>query len=129
MDDIEKLKRTLGQTLRGVRRDAGLTEQEMATWLGLVPDVYGRIERGEMLPSVPTLYRLCLTFHLSAGAVLGQTPEETAPPELPPPEPPSPEVLQLTRLLRELSPGDLRSLEAIASVLARESAAGEPPGE
>lgn len=129
MDDIEKLKRTLGQTLRGVRRGAGLTEEQMATRLGLVPDVYGRIERGEMLPSVPTLHRLCLTFHLSAGALLGLTPEETAPPDVPRAEDLPPDVLQLTRVLRELSPGDLRSLEAIASVLAREAGADEPPGE
>ena len=46
MDDIDKLKHTLGAALRKARLEAGLTEKEMAARAGLVPAVYGRLKGG-----------------------------------------------------------------------------------
>ena len=133
MDDIEKLKRTLGPALGEARRHAGLTPEEMSTRLGLLPEVYEQLERGEVLLSVPTLHRLCVLFHLSAGQLLGLGPEETTPLPVPPPVPEEQdtpaEVLQLALMLRELPAGDVRSLVAIARSMARESGADGPPDE
>ncbi len=41
---------------------AGLTQVELAESIGTATEVYGRLERGKMLPSVPTLFRLCVAL-------------------------------------------------------------------
>ncbi len=48
----------------------------------LKPGVYGRVERGAMVPSVPTLRRICETLAISSDALLSlgaQAHEATAP--------------------------------------------------
>ncbi len=45
-----------------------MTQAEAAEGIGIAPEVYGRMERGGVLPSVPTLLRLCL--------ILGSGPDE-----------------------------------------------------
>lgn len=121
MDDLDKLKRHLGAAFLVARERAGLTQAEVSTQVGVVPAVYGRIERGGMMPSVPTLYRICVTLGLSANAVLGLG---TEPLPLPTPTTPaaqeedSPELRRLSRLLPALSPEALRCMSAIATAFA-----------
>lgn len=66
----EKLQRTLGEVIREARERLGLTQAEVAKKVGLVTGVYGRIERGDMMPSVPSLWRLCLVLGMSSDVVL-----------------------------------------------------------
>ena len=67
----------LGTRLRTARTRLELTQEQVARAVGFVPTVYGRIERGDMLPSVPKLRELCVVLGLSADLLL----------DLPPPEP------------------------------------------
>lgn len=60
----------LGTRLRRARMRLELTQEQVATSVGFVPTVYGRIERGDMLPSVPKLRELCLLLGVSADALL-----------------------------------------------------------
>ena len=60
----------LGSRLRRARMRLELTQEQVATSVGFVPTVYGRIERGDMLPSVPKLRELCLLLGVSADALL-----------------------------------------------------------
>lgn len=113
MDDIDTLKRLLGQTLQEARRKAGLSLEEVSTQVGLVPDVYARIEQGRQLPGVPLLRALCAVLHLSASELLGLD----LPASPPPPEPPaSEELLHLARLLGALTPEERRSLLELAHI-------------
>ncbi|QRK13745.1 helix-turn-helix transcriptional regulator [Archangium violaceum] len=113
------MKRKLGAALLAARERSGLTQADVSSMVGLVPAVYGRIERGQMLPSVPTLYKLCLSLHISADVLLGFGAEQLLV------ESPSsasvspPELLRLTKLLRELPPDSLRTLGALASAIAQ----------
>jgi transcriptional regulator with XRE-family HTH domain len=132
MDDLEKLKRHLGAAFLVARERAGLTQAEVSSQVGVVPAVYGRIERGGMMPSVPTLYRICVTLGLSANAVLGLGAE----PPLPTPTSPaaqedeSPELRRLARLLPALSPEALRCMSAIATAFAEKKPENdEPPSQ
>ncbi len=62
------------------------TQAEVAEEVGLKSGVYGRVERGMMMPSVPTLRRMCETLGISSDVLLSlgaQAREETAP--VPPP--------------------------------------------
>lgn len=66
-----KLAAVLGVTARAARERAGLTQADVAEQIGIAPEVYGRLERGTMLPSVPTLKRICATLRISADVLLG----------------------------------------------------------
>jgi transcriptional regulator with XRE-family HTH domain len=118
MDDIDSLKRHLGAALLRARERAGLTQADVSSRSGLAAAVYGRIERGQMLPSVPTLHRLCMTLPISASALLDlQSPKALAAaapePEL------TPELTRLARLLRLLTPQGLRCVGALAADIRR----------
>ncbi|WP_434381924.1 helix-turn-helix domain-containing protein [Melittangium boletus] len=100
----------LGVQLRAARLRLELTQEQVARAVGFVPTVYGRIERGDMLPSVPKLRELCvvlgvsadtlLSLALTAGAADTARAEEAA--EMPP------ALRRLTTLVRDLPPARLR---------------------
>lgn len=70
----------------------------MAELVGLASEeIYGRIERGVMLPSVPTLHRLALVLEVSTDHLLDLGAEER--PALAPVTPE--EDLALRRLIRK----------------------------
>ena len=123
MDDLDKLRHTLGRGLLRARSRKGYTQAEAASLVGLATTVYGRVERGGMLPSVPTLYRLCTVLGVSANVLLGFNSEEEEVVVLPTPEEPteesndSPELRRLASTLRTLSPSALRTMSALASAI------------
>src|SRR5687767_12175346 len=65
-----KLSKALGDAAREARLKAGLTQADVAERIGVATEVYGRLERGLLMPSVPTLRRLCLALHLPADKLL-----------------------------------------------------------
>jgi transcriptional regulator with XRE-family HTH domain len=65
------LAKQIGETARTARLAAALTQEDVAERVRLATEVYGRLERGKMLPSVPTLYRICHALGVSSDAVLG----------------------------------------------------------
>ncbi|HEX8822225.1 MAG TPA: helix-turn-helix transcriptional regulator [Archangium sp.] len=82
----EKLRHALGEAARAARLRLGLTQAEVAKKVRLKPGVYGRVERGAMVPSVPTLRRICEALGLSSDVLLSlsaQSPGAMAP--APPP--------------------------------------------
>ena len=87
-----------------------LTQEQVAKAVGFVPTVYGRIERGDMVPSTPKLKALCSLLGISADVLLGVNSQEELPPPEPPAPPPgdSPELRRLAMILRELPPDRLR---------------------
>ena len=115
-----RLSKTLGNTAREARLRAGLTQADVAERLGLSHEVYGRLERGLLLPSILTLRRLCLVLHLPADRLLGLA---CAHPPLwtrsPPSERDSPQVRRLIRSVRELSASRLRVLSLLVATLRR----------
>ena len=67
----EQIATTLGDAARAAREHLGLTQAEVAGLMELSPIVYNRLERGKMLPSVPTLVLLCETLRVSPAELLG----------------------------------------------------------
>lgn len=70
----EKLQRLLGEAARAARLRLGLTQAEVAKKVRLKSGVYGRVERGMMMPSVPTLRRMCETLGISSDVLLPLVP-------------------------------------------------------
>lgn len=112
------------------RMRLGLTQAEVARELGVVTDVYGRMERGDMLPSVSSLRRVCLVLGLSADELLSLEHEEGAlvarrPTAL---TEGSPEFRRLVGHLRAWPPGDLRLLYQLVVAMEESKASRGDPG-
>ncbi|REG33330.1 DNA-binding XRE family transcriptional regulator [Archangium gephyra] len=117
-----KLSKALGDAAREARQKASLTQADVAERIGVATEVYGRLERGLLMPSVPTLRRICLALHLSADALLAlsspQPPVWEEPP--PPAEQEQPAMRRLLRNVRKLNSTQIRALSLVASTLRRE---------
>ncbi|WP_309888873.1 helix-turn-helix domain-containing protein [Archangium sp.] len=132
----KELSRHLGNVAREARQKAGLTQQEAAERIGVATEVYGRMERGRMLPSLPTLLRVCRTLGLDANPLLGfsssQPPAWLRPQEAPEEE--APAVRRLLRTLRHLKPHQLIALNSTANAMLALPATGasgeaKPPAQ
>ena len=114
----EELAITVGAAARAARVRLGLTQADVAERVGIAMEVYSRMERGKVLPSVTTLRRLCQVLRIGADTLLGlevealEAPQEegaaTAPEEDPP---------RLRRLVRALRALDPVQLKAVAQVV------------
>ena len=119
-----KLALHLGAMAREARKSAGLTQEEAAELIGVATEVYGRLERGNMLPSLPTLMRLCRALAVDANRLLGfssSTPPVWLTLEIPGEDEP-PAMRRLLRTVRKLKPRHLAALSNVASALV------PPPG-
>lgn len=111
----------MGAALKEARLRAGLTQAQAAEKVGLAAGVYGRLERGGMMPSVQTLRRISTVLKVPSDGLLGLTSSEVtawvdAAPEAPQE---SAELRRLARNLRRLSNSDLKVLHVVALALAR----------
>lgn len=66
----DTLQPRLGRELHAARRRLGLTQEQVARAVGFVPAAYGRVERGDVLPSVGKLWRLCALLGVSSDTLL-----------------------------------------------------------
>lgn len=115
----QKLSKAMGDMARAARMREGLTQADVAERIGVATEVYGRLERGMLMPSVPTLRRLCLALRLQADVLLSLG---TAPP---PPwaeeptagAPEEPQMRRLLRHVRKLNVPQLRALSLVAATL------------
>ena len=118
----KKLAKTIGEAARSARLRAQLTQADVAEMVDLVTEVYGRIERGGMVPSVPTLLRLCRALRISADELLGLAgPDGTLKLADPPNEQgEKPEVRAVLRTLRQLDSSQIKLLGRLAVALKKE---------
>jgi hypothetical protein len=88
----------------------------------MATEVYGRLERGVMLPSVPSLWRLCLTLRIPADHLLGFAAEP--PPRwafTAPAEREGARLRKLMRSVRKLKASQLRALSVMVAEFRREA--------
>lgn len=60
----------IGQNIRQIREDTGLTQEKLADVLGIGDKHVSAIERGAVGLSLPTLMRICEALSVSADRVL-----------------------------------------------------------
>jgi transcriptional regulator with XRE-family HTH domain len=116
----EELAITVGAAARAARVRLGLTQADVAERVGIAMEVYSRMERGKVLPSVTTLRRLCQVLRIGADTLLGleavarvDAPVEEAPVTTSPGEDPP----RLRRLMRALRALDAEQLRAVSQVV------------
>jgi transcriptional regulator with XRE-family HTH domain len=114
----EKLAAIIGKAARAARERLGFTQAEVAVLLDISHVVYNRLECGRMLPSVPTLVRLCETLKASPEEVLGFSPPAKGGKGKPGAEDP-PSVHQLTSLARKMDERQRQALITTAKVMLR----------
>ncbi|MEM9487743.1 MAG: helix-turn-helix transcriptional regulator [Myxococcota bacterium] len=117
----KKLAQSIGTAARAARRAMRLTQEDAAERIGVSAEFYARIERGNALPSIPTMARICSSLGVSADALIGRvemiplggSQSRWAPPQASD----SPEVRRLTRRLRRASPATLRLVTLLVKEL------------
>lgn len=114
----EKLAATIGKAARTARERLGFTQVEVAELMDLHHIVYNRLERGRMLPSVPTLVRLCEVLKLSPEVALGFSRPPKGGKGKPGEEDP-PSLHQLTGLARKMDESQRQALITTAKVMLR----------
>lgn len=109
----------LGSVARDARKRAELTQEDVAERLGIASEVYGRMERGIVMPSVPTLRKICRTLGVSASELLGlevaDLPVSSVSPQTREEDPP--EFRRLLRRLRMMDKAQLAAIRSVASVM------------
>jgi transcriptional regulator with XRE-family HTH domain len=66
VEETPRISVQIGATAREARKRAKLTQEDVAERLGVAPEVYGRMERGVIMPSVSRLKKLCEVLGVSA---------------------------------------------------------------
>ncbi len=94
--------------IRTLRTNLELRQGDVAERAGISIEMVSRLERGQCLPSVPTL--------ISLARVLGTTPNDLLSIG---PAPESPEIDSLTRVVQELPEHRIRDVQRIAETFAR----------
>jgi transcriptional regulator with XRE-family HTH domain len=120
----EELSKQLGAAAREARHRAQLTQAEVASLIGISPVVYSRLERGMVLPSVPTLCRLCDALHVSSDTLLGRSGnalEAAAPAQagLTPQQAAATDLRRLLTLVLRMDDSQLQALTTVAATLLR----------
>ncbi|OJH37506.1 transcriptional regulator [Cystobacter ferrugineus] len=116
----KKLTVHLGEALRAARARAQWTQADVAERVGVATEVYGRMERGNLTPSVPILRALCGVLRMDADEALALESRGTAAwlKEQPAPEEESPQIRRLMRALRLMDDKQLAALSVVARTLA-----------
>lgn len=68
MDDFKKM---LGANLRKARNRQGLSQEQVAASVDLPAEVYGRMERGGMMPRMDLFVTLCHRLGATPDQLLG----------------------------------------------------------
>jgi transcriptional regulator with XRE-family HTH domain len=113
----EHLAEVIGKAARAARDKMGLTQAQVAERIQLTPLVYSRIERGKMLPSVPSLVRLCAALHLSPEDALGFAPSPAPGRRKSGQESEEETLRRLVYIARRLTPEQLTALVGVATAM------------
>ena len=70
---MEDIARTLGVNLRKARCRRGLTQAQMADLIDMPVELYSRMERGALLPTMQLFVKLCHVLDAPAGKLLGMS--------------------------------------------------------
>jgi transcriptional regulator with XRE-family HTH domain len=112
-----ELTTQIGKAARGARLRFGLTQEDIAERVGIAAEVYGRVERGDMLPATPTLRNICAALGISADLLVGLAGPETTQAQTAPIESDTPEIRRLMRVVRTMDDDQLAVFRGTAAGL------------
>lgn len=66
----ERLQQRIGRNLQAARKQAGLTQVELATKAGIDDNYYAKIERGQAVPSLSTFLNILKVLKVTANDII-----------------------------------------------------------
>lgn len=111
--ESERLAAVIGDAARTARVALELTQEEVAERAGISAPFYARIERGQTIPSTPTLARLAKALDTDADVLLGLDRADAR-------EPPSDtdgDSAEHRKLIRRLKRADVEVIRLVVQVL------------
>ena len=73
---MSKIKDCFGQNLKYLRKEKGLTQEQLSEMINLDIRQYSRIETGRSFPSLATLEKLCDTLEINPAYLFDYTPNK-----------------------------------------------------
>ncbi|WP_242009079.1 helix-turn-helix domain-containing protein [Robertkochia solimangrovi] len=64
MDGLDKLYVTIGDKIKKLRTEEGISQLDLGNWVGKSANQIGRIERAEGNPTVKTLYAIAQHYKI-----------------------------------------------------------------
>ena len=58
-----------GQAIQRIRKEHGMTQEDLADKSGITSNTVSRIERGLLIPALPTLIDICNTLETGADSI------------------------------------------------------------
>ena len=124
------MMKIISSQVRLTRARAKLTQVDVAERVGMAVRVYGRLERGKILPRVETLRKLSMALGASADELLMLEPVAVTPRAPSPPTPgDNPEIRRLLRRVIKLDRRSLSLLTVFAEAISDEPILPEPGSE
>lgn len=93
-----------GQIIRAIRRERGITQEQLAEEANVTSNTISRIERGYLVPALPTLIDICNALNIAADTVLAAYISADAP-------------IRWTPLAKKLEGLDAEKQDKIATIL------------
>lgn len=59
------------ENLSRIRKQQRYTQKEVAAMAGLNPNYYAKVERGDGVPSLKTIYKVASALHVSISEIVG----------------------------------------------------------
>lgn len=59
-----------GAAIQRTRKERGLTQEQLAESIGITSNTVSRIERGQLIPALPTLVDICNALKIGANTIL-----------------------------------------------------------
>lgn len=59
-----------GEAIQRTRKERGLTQEQLAESIGITSNTVSRIERGQLIPALPTLVDICNVLKIGANTIL-----------------------------------------------------------
>jgi len=59
-----------GEAIQRIRKERGLTQEQLAEMAAITSNTVSRIERGQLIPALPTLVDICNALEIGTDSIL-----------------------------------------------------------
>ena len=113
MTELDKLIMNIGDNLRKLRIQKGLSQKEVADLMGVATTQYGRIENGKTTPTIASLFKVSKALKVNIRTFIG-------PLEIVDQDIKDKTILEKAKMLEELNDEDRKAVFRIIDIAAKQ---------
>jgi transcriptional regulator with XRE-family HTH domain len=113
MTELDKLIINIGDNLRKLRIQKGLSQKEVADLMGVATTQYGRIENGKTTPTIASLFKVSKALKVNIRTFIG-------PLEIVDQDIKDKTILEKAKMLEELNDEDRKAVFRIIDIAAKQ---------